>query len=152
MEGGSEGRDGGRVEGRGGGREGGRGGNERGREGEGEGGKPTLAPRLTIAWVVPMLTLLANVPRAGGIAFDAPVAHGDAAMLAGSAGRPRATFLCCWPFLALAPWPAGERAPGRPSRREPCSLNVASDVDDSVQRRHSENGKRKRERCREKET
>ena len=39
---------------------------------------------------------------------------------------------------ALAPWPARERAPGRPSRREPCSLSVASDIDDLVQRRRSE--------------
>ena len=36
------------------------------------------------------------------------------------------------PILALAPWPARERAPGRPSRRDPCELSVASDVDDSV--------------------
>ena len=42
-----------------------------------------------------------------------------------TAGRPRA-------FLALAPWPASERAPSRPSRRKPCKLSVASDVDDSV--------------------
>ena len=41
-------------------------------------------------------------------------------------------------LLALAPWPARERAPGRPSRREPCSLSVASDIDDLVQRRRSE--------------
>ena len=101
-----------------------------------------LGPQAQHCLVVPVLTLLANVPPAGGIAFDAPVAHGDAAMLVGSqpptAGRPRATFRCCWPFLALAPWPASERAPGRPSRREPCSLSVASDVDDLVQKRHCE--------------
>ena len=49
-----------------------------------------------------------------------------------TAGRPRATVRCRWPFLALAPWPPSERSPSRPSRREPCKLSVASDVDDSA--------------------
>ena len=39
-------------------------------------------------------------------------------------------------FLALAPWPASERAPGRPALQT--ILTVALDVDDSVQKQDSE--------------
>ena len=103
------------------------------REG-GEGGRQTyFGPQAQRCLVVPVLNLLPNVSPAGSIAFDAPVAHRDAGWQpTTNAGRPRATVRRRWPFLALAPWPASERAPSRLSRREPCKLTVASDVDDSV--------------------
>ena len=54
-------------------------GGEGGKEGKREGVRQTyLGPQAQHCLVLPVLTLLLNAPPAGGIAFDAPVAHRDA--------------------------------------------------------------------------